>query len=380
MRRSETFKIDISRYTENDEDYLLRWFVELDDAIRACHFEGDEMQVTFALSNLTGRAKTWALGLKLHDPNVFELLKILKSLLNETFEPPRAEFRARSAILRLKQGKRDVHAYALHFCYLASSVTEHPVDEPTLINVFIDGLVDGPVKTYMFQEDFHTLEKAIAYAELEDFSLRQSEASSSNYLVTKRQETGGLEPMDLCYIDIENSRSLIYKRTARYHRCQKIGHYAHECSVINAASRPKTGRDGNRWPSKGPRRGSDHVAKPRQQVGASKKRTGSVEMEHLACPATSNEFAGLLKKIDPNTQSLCVTAPSDEVFLITLKIEVTSGMSLCALVDCGPSISFIRRQLLEHRRLDYVEREFPSTRMTVCLATGASVTVNKRAV
>uniref|UniRef100_A0AAV1VKW4 Retrotransposon gag domain-containing protein n=1 Tax=Peronospora matthiolae TaxID=2874970 RepID=A0AAV1VKW4_9STRA len=90
-----------------------------------------------------GRAKTCALGLKLHDPNVFKSLKILKSRFKETFEPPRAESRARSALLRLKQGKRDVHAYAQHLRYLTSSVTENPVDEHTLINVFIYGLVDG---------------------------------------------------------------------------------------------------------------------------------------------------------------------------------------------------------------------------------------------
>uniref|UniRef100_A0AAV1U9G3 Retrotransposon gag domain-containing protein n=1 Tax=Peronospora matthiolae TaxID=2874970 RepID=A0AAV1U9G3_9STRA len=76
MRRPETLKIDISRYKGTDEDSVLRWFVELDDAIRARHMEGDEMQVTFALSNLTGREKTWALGLKPHDPNMFESLEI----------------------------------------------------------------------------------------------------------------------------------------------------------------------------------------------------------------------------------------------------------------------------------------------------------------
>uniref|UniRef100_A0AAV1U3H9 Retrotransposon gag domain-containing protein n=1 Tax=Peronospora matthiolae TaxID=2874970 RepID=A0AAV1U3H9_9STRA len=149
MRRTKTVKIDISRYKGIDEDSLLRWFVELDDAMRARHIE----------------------GLKLHDPSVFESLKILKSRLKETFEPPRAEFRARSALLRLTQGKRDVHAYAQHLRYLASSVTENPVDEHTLINVFIYGLVDGSVKTHMFQDDFYTLERAIAYAEQEDVSL-----------------------------------------------------------------------------------------------------------------------------------------------------------------------------------------------------------------
>uniref|UniRef100_A0AAV1USU6 CCHC-type domain-containing protein n=1 Tax=Peronospora matthiolae TaxID=2874970 RepID=A0AAV1USU6_9STRA len=274
IRRPETLKIDISRYKGTDEDSLLRWFVELDDAIRARHIEGDEMQVTFALSNLTGRAKTWALGLKLHDPNVFELLEILNSRLKETFESPRAEFRARSALLRLKQGKRDVHAYAQHLRYLAISATENSVDEHTLINVFIYGLVDRPVKTYMFREDFYKLEKAIAYAEQENFSPRQSQANSSNYRPSRRQETESSEAMELCYIESENSRSLSHKRTARCHRCQKIGHYAHECSVPRTATRPNSGRDDHRWSRKGPRRGSDHAAKPRQQVGPSKNGQG----------------------------------------------------------------------------------------------------------
>uniref|UniRef100_A0AAV1UGA0 Retrotransposon gag domain-containing protein n=1 Tax=Peronospora matthiolae TaxID=2874970 RepID=A0AAV1UGA0_9STRA len=162
--RPETLKIDISRYKGTDEDSLSIWFVDLDDAIRARHIESDEMQVTFALSNLIGRAKTWALGLELQDPKMFESLEILKSRLKETFGPPRAEFGARSALLKLKKGKRDVHAYAQNLRYLASSFTENPVDEHTLIKVFIYGLVDGPVKTYMFREDIYTLEKAIAYA------------------------------------------------------------------------------------------------------------------------------------------------------------------------------------------------------------------------
>uniref|UniRef100_A0AAV1U2D6 Retrotransposon gag domain-containing protein n=1 Tax=Peronospora matthiolae TaxID=2874970 RepID=A0AAV1U2D6_9STRA len=169
------------------------------------------MQVAFALSNLTGRANTWALGLKLHNQNVLESLETLEYRLKETFEPPRAEFRARSALLRLKQGKRDVHTYAQHLRCLASIVTEYPVDEHTLINVFIYGLVDGPVKAYMFREDFHTLEKAIEHAEQENFSMRQSQANSSNYRPTRRKKTGGPEPMDLCYIEIKNSRSLRHK-------------------------------------------------------------------------------------------------------------------------------------------------------------------------
>ena len=70
-RRSESLKIDITKYKAAEEYSLLRWFVELDDAIRACHIVDEQMQVTFAQANLAGRVKSWALGLKIEDPYVF---------------------------------------------------------------------------------------------------------------------------------------------------------------------------------------------------------------------------------------------------------------------------------------------------------------------
>uniref|UniRef100_A0AAV1TW04 Retrotransposon gag domain-containing protein n=1 Tax=Peronospora matthiolae TaxID=2874970 RepID=A0AAV1TW04_9STRA len=149
-RRPETLKIDISKARRIDD--------------------GD-MQVAFAQSNLAGRAKTWALGLKLHDPYAFGSLEVFKSRLRQTFELPRAEFRARTELLKLKQGKRDVHAYAQHIRHLTSCISSNPVDEHTLVSVFMQGLADGPVKTHLFRLELDSLEQAISIAEQEDFSL-----------------------------------------------------------------------------------------------------------------------------------------------------------------------------------------------------------------
>ena len=92
------------------------------------------------MSNLAGRAKSWALGLKLHNPHVFGSYTVFKDRLRQSFEPPRAEFRARAELLDLKQGKRDIHAYAQHTRYLVSCIVCHPIDEHTQVNVFIKGL------------------------------------------------------------------------------------------------------------------------------------------------------------------------------------------------------------------------------------------------
>ena len=105
------------------------------------------------------------------------------------------------------------------------------------------------------------------------------------------------------------------------------------------------------------------------------KWSGSVGAERPTDPATSREFANLLKKVAPDTHFLCVSAPGDEVSLITLKLEVTNDLSLRALVDCGASNNYFRLQSLEAGSFYFVEREIPSTKMTVRLATGASITV-----
>uniref|UniRef100_A0AAV1UQ38 CCHC-type domain-containing protein n=1 Tax=Peronospora matthiolae TaxID=2874970 RepID=A0AAV1UQ38_9STRA len=216
-RRPETLKIDISKARRIDD--------------------GD-MQVAFAQSNLAGRAKTWALGLKLHDPYAFGSLEVFKSRLRQTFEPPRAEFRARTELLKLKQGKRD-------------------------------GLADGPVKTHLFRLELDSLEQAISIAEQEDFSLRQARASSTSYRQPRRYDNGGPEPMELCYVESEKARSTGYKKLQRCNRCQKTGHYAYECSAPRPVSRD-TGRSDRPPMRKGQGRGSAVGAKTQQRDGPSK--------------------------------------------------------------------------------------------------------------
>ena len=205
----------------------------------------------------------------MHDPNVFGSLDVLKSRLRQTFEPPRAEFRARTELLKLKQGKRDVHAYAQHIRLLSSCITTNPVREHTLITVFMQGLTDGPVKTHLFRLKLDTLEQAIAAAEQEDFSMRRAHASSSSYRPNRRQEHGGPEPMELCLLENEKPRFANRKRSAKCYRCQRLGQYSHECS----APRPvpnSTERNGRPFARKANEYGSNAGAKQHQRNGPTK--------------------------------------------------------------------------------------------------------------
>ena len=83
-------------------------------------------------------------------------------------------------------------------------------------------------------------------------------------------------------------------------------------------------------------------------------------------------------KVAPDSQSLCVSALFDEVPLVTLNLEVKKGLSLRALVEFGVSNNFVCRQSLEDCRLKFVEHVTSPTRLTVRLATGASIAGMKR--
>ena len=73
---------------------------------------------------------------------------------------------------------------------------------------------------------------------------------------------------------------------------------------------------------------------------------------------------------------MSVYVPGEEGSLITSTLEVTKDSSLRALVICVASNNFARRQSLEAGRLSFAYFKIPPTRMTVCAATGALLTVN----
>jgi hypothetical protein len=254
--RVETLKLAVSPFKGEGEP-LLRWLTELDIAIQARNIMDVHLQVSFAMSVLGGRARTWAYGRKMADANCFASYEDFKRELREAFEPPKSQFRARAEFLALRQGKSDVHAYAQRARYLVSSIVTEPLAHETQVVTFMMGLNDGPVKTYLFREYPTTLENAIALAVQEDFSLKQarmhSHASSQRVDRPYRRERSGSEPMDLSYAQSSTPRG----RPRECHRCRQEGHFAYECTAPKPSPRENSPRPGRsvRGYGRGPKNG-----------------------------------------------------------------------------------------------------------------------------
>ena len=141
----------------------------------------------------------------------------------------------------------------------------NPVSELVLITIFLQGLIDGPVRNHLYRIELKSLEQSITAVQ-EDFSVRDAHTSLTPYRPSRRVEAGGPEPMDRCSVESERPRSSSSKRLQKCNRCQNLGHYADECSDLRPVSR-NTERSDRPSAKKGNGHGSDAVAKSQQRSG-----------------------------------------------------------------------------------------------------------------
>ncbi|POM60123.1 Gag protein [Phytophthora palmivora] len=84
------------------------WVREVELAMDAALISTERLRVAFALSNLEGRAKTWAYTRKSTSLGCFTTWAQLCQQLRAAFLPANYEYRQRSRFLACKQGKREL--------------------------------------------------------------------------------------------------------------------------------------------------------------------------------------------------------------------------------------------------------------------------------
>lgn len=242
-RQRKAVKLDVPKYSGREGENLEHWLLAVTTAARAQLIEDEGLQVAFAISYLSGRAKEWSYSKLIMDSSAFPSWDAFARQIREVFLPPNSQLEIRARLLSCKQGNRQLHDYVHELRYLRAALVSDPLSETTLVTVFLEGLRQGRARDELYRDIPATLEDAIRRAQLAEFSMRSARGSA----LPKSNDDAA--PMDLSVVGFN-------KANVRCHYCRRLGHYKRECRALQNRS----GRNAPRAASPGATRRVDAYA------------------------------------------------------------------------------------------------------------------------
>ncbi|KAF1326783.1 Pol protein, partial [Globisporangium splendens] len=313
--RPRAVKIDAPKFGGADGDKLIHWLLAVERCAKAQLIDSNEQMVSYAISNLRGRASEWAFSTLLTDECAFDTWDIFRARITAMYQPPNNEVLLQGRFFSLKQGKLSLERYIQEIRSLCAAITTSPLPESVKVPAFLNGLNSGPARQELYRRLPATMEDAIRIALVEQQSFRVSRpdwnagrhngAHHSHRAVTNERRFHGPTPMDLSSAEVT------------CFNCGKRGHYQSKCPAPRQSA-PRTGNQARDYQT--PRSNHAHRA-------SASPTTRVVQMGSLVPGALDNK------------------APSE---MLVCSADVKGyGKKMTVLVDCGASQNFVSKAALK---------------------------------
>ncbi len=191
-------KLDAPKFDGADGNKLVHWLLAVERSGLAQLINDDEQMVSYALSNLRGRASEWAYSTLLADANAFSSWPVFQTKIRAMYQPPNNEVLLQGRFFNARQGKRTLHQYVQEMRTLCASITVQPLTESVKVPAFMNGLRHGPARQALFRKMPATMEEAITIAFVEEQSFNTGMSTPWKEVVARQvPKADGPTPMEL---------------------------------------------------------------------------------------------------------------------------------------------------------------------------------------
>ena len=157
---------------------IVHWLLAVEQCGVAQLIEDDTRMVSYAMSNLRGKASEWAYSALMANAEAFPSWAIFKTKIRNMYQPPNNEVLLQARFFGARQAKRSLQEHVQEMRLLSASITVGPIPEHIKVPTFMNGLRHGPSRQALFREVPKTMEKAIEIALVEEQSCNSASATA----------------------------------------------------------------------------------------------------------------------------------------------------------------------------------------------------------
>jgi hypothetical protein len=234
---TKAVKITVPKFDGKESDSLVFWIREIEIALSAEHIYYPRSQVAFALSNLGGRARAWAMARETSSPGFFTSWSFMEQELRKKGLLANVANRHRSHFLRCKQGKRSLQDYVMELPNLEAAMAGAPLSEDVKVTVFMDGVRTGPVRTELFRRQPKKFNDAVHLALLEDHCVHSAQGHAG-----PSEASEDPTPMEISAAESVRGGLKKPRASGRCFGCNELGHFRRNW-------RTTRGKATSAWPS-----------------------------------------------------------------------------------------------------------------------------------
>jgi hypothetical protein len=130
-------RVTVSQHSGEGDEKLIIWQHENELAMAAARIRDERQKIMLAISNMKGRAKTWALTYETSQPGFFQSWATLVAAMKAAFQPPNVAHRQRVVYLASSRGERELCVYVQDLRQLRASMAANAIAEDVMVIVFM---------------------------------------------------------------------------------------------------------------------------------------------------------------------------------------------------------------------------------------------------